>query len=497
MPIKLLSTLDGTDRPISDNQREYMTWVEQNWDKAEVIGLQLPTGSRKSYLARTIQRATNARVISGASNLLMDQYTATYPDVNALKGASHYACKDHAETTCEDRKEMGERPCEGCPYRACRRAAIEGKPTFFNPMSLYYLQRDSKYKKSRVLVVDEAHTLIDMLLTLSGKRLPRSKYGAPVDTDQLSVCSWLRELVSLTRSAAETAGRTGDMRKFITLQRELDGLLMTLDGLENAPQNYVLYSESGEYRGRPEEFFNIKPVVPYNKLIRQFLDADKVVLMSATLFKHDFDLLTAGRPSIYYDSRSPIPVANRRIRYAPIPGPMNRDTPAQVVVEHVLGLLNRHPGENAVIHASYAQALKWGPLLRRAIPGLITHTSEDKEYKLETFKTKGGVFLASGCAEGIDLPGDLCRVNIIPSLLKLNPTDAAVKKRMAMEGGRAWYELEALKTLVQQAGRSTRGASDRSVIYVCDPQFPTYFVKNKDSLPISFTEAISWSKERK
>jgi Rad3-related DNA helicase len=491
MPVKLLSTLDGTDRPINDNQREYMHWLEVNWDKAEVIGMQLPTGSRKSYLARTIQRATGAKVISGASNMLMDQYTATYQDVNALKGASHYSCKDHADHTCEDRKEMGERPCEGCPYRKARRDALDGKPTFFNPMSLYYLQRDPKYKRGRVLVVDEAHTLIDILLTISGKRLRKSKYGAPAGLDQLSVCDWLRDLIKLTRGQAEAAGRSGNMGQFIALQRDVDGLLMTLDGLENAPQNYVLYSDVGDYRGRTEEFFNIRPVIPYVKLIKQFLDADKVILLSATLFKQDLELLAAGRPYLYLDSRSPIPVANRRIRYAPIKGAMNKDTPPVLVVEHVLSLLSRHPGENAVIHASYAQALKWGPLLRRVIPGLITHTSEDKEYKLETFKKRGGVFLASGCAEGIDLPGDLCRVNIIPSLLK----DPAVKKRMAMEGGRSWYELEALKTLVQQAGRSTRGVSDRSVIYICDPQFPRYFVKNKDSLPISFTEAIAWTKE--
>jgi len=493
MPVKLLSVLDGTGRKARPMQPEALKWLEENWDKADVLALQLPTGVGKSFIARTIQRATNARVISGTSNLLMDQYISTYPDVNALKGRVHYACTKDVGLTCEDRKELGELPCVGCPYRECRRKAVGGAPTFFNPMSFYYLQKDRNYSAGKVLVVDEAHTLIDMLMTLSGKRFRKSKYGAPESLDQLTVVIWLDNQRSILKSLAEVAGKTGDTPRFITLWCELEGVIMTLEGLEAEPQNYVFYSESEVYRGKTEEYFCIKPVVPSRKLIRQILDADKIVLLSATLLQSDVAILAAGRTTLHYDSPSPIPAAQRASRYKPLPVAMNYNTPPAVVVKHILALLTKHPGDNAIIHASYDQARKWGPLLKQAIPDLLTHTVETKVSTLETFKTKGGVFLASGCAEGIDLAGEVCRVNIIPALLRLNPTDPAVKKRLAMEGGKAWYDLEALKTAIQQAGRSTRSPDDRSVIYICDPQFPVLYSRHRAFLPKSFIESVRFT----
>ncbi len=153
-------------------------------------------------------------------------------------------------------------------------------------------------------------------------------------------------------------------------------------------------------------------------------------------------------------------------------------------------LIARHPGQNVLIHATYELASKLAPLLK-GLP-LITHTPETRVERLEQFKREGGVFLASGCAEGVDLPGDLCRVNIILSLQRGNPTDPAIKRRMALADGKEWYDLEALKVVIQQAGRSTRGMEDSSTTYICDPAFPGYFSRNRKSVPISFCEAIVW-----
>ncbi len=484
MPVNL-KLLDGTGRKPMGLQLEVLNWLEANWDKADVLAIQAPTGVGKSFIARTIQRATEARIVA-PSNLLIDQYSATYAGVNVLKGQSHYSCTELEGFSCADKKAMGQKPCEQCPYRACRRAALS-KPTFFNPMSLFYLQRDKDYERAEVLVVDEAHSVLDMLLLLSGKGFKVSKYGRPKTLDQIDTVEWLQRQSRILADLARELGKS-DMKKFVAVQRELDAIQIVLDGLDEDLENYQVYEERNQ---KGEEYIWVKPVTPPPGLIRRVLDADKVILLSATLLKPDAATLASGRSLGYLDAPSPIPAKQRPVVYAPAPVPMNYKTDPQDVANHILKLVSRHPGENVIIHATYGLAKKIGPLLK-SLP-LITHTQEDKDVKLEEFKRRGGVFLASGCAEGIDLPGDVCRVNIVPVLHRLNPMDPVVKKRLALPGGQAWYSLETLKTVIQQAGRSTRGLDDRSVTYVCDSQFPGTFLKQKQEMPISFTEAIVWN----
>jgi Rad3-related DNA helicase len=101
--------------------------------------------------------------------------------------------------------------------------------------------------------------------------------------------------------------------------------------------------------------------------------------------------------------------------------------------------------------------------------------------------------LASGCSEGVDLPGDVCRVNIVPLLYRLNIGDAVIKKRMAKEDGRQWYNYETVKALIQQAGRSTRGTEDYSITYVLDPALPRLILDKSLEIPQSLKESIVWT----
>lgn len=484
-----LKALDGTGRQARPKQLEALAWLSANWSGAPVLAMQLPTGVGKSFLARVIQRATGGRIVV-PSNLLMGQYTATYPEVNSLKGRTHYACRE-GFGSCDDRKSLGMKPCPECPYRAARRAAGEGVPTIFNPMSMFYLDRDPSTTPPSVLIVDEAHSLIDMLKALASKRFPVDKWGKPDSLDQIDVEAWLERQARAVRHLMDKAAKT-DIKAFIRHRSELDSIELVLESYRAEPEHYVITREQDKYRGKDSESTYLRPIFPPPTLVRQLLRASKVVLMSATLLETDVKLLAAGRRYLRLDSRSPIDKARRPLVYAPLGQRVNYRTPPEALAKHALGLLVRHPGENSIIHATYELAAKLAPLLRAEIPGLITHTPETKEAQLEAFKKQGGVFLASGCAEGVDLPGDLCRVNIILSLQRGNPSSPEVKLRLALPGGRDEYELEALKTVIQQTGRSTRGESDKSTSYICDPQFPEYYLKQKTKLPISFCEAIVW-----
>ncbi len=486
---------DGTGRPPRNKiQADGLTWFEDNFDGPEVLVGQLPTGVGKSWLARAMQRKTKAVIIVPENILMDDTYIAAYPEVNFLKGKTHYNCRQHEGFTCaETTDELKLKACPECPYSAARRKALNGEPTFFNPMSLFYLQRTKEqpgWQKPDVIIVDEAHKLKDLMMLICGKAFRYGKYKFPLDASEGEIVKWMRKQLDTLHTLYGRALEDRDKDKIKELGKEIENVQGTLWGLEENPQNYSIHVSEKKYRDVTEKYLNVIPLEPPRYIVKQLLDCKKLILLSATMFKQDVEtLLGKGVPYKYLDTKSPIPVANRKIYYKPMPGLVNFKTEPAKIVAWIEQVIKENPGLNTIIHTSYGLADKLAPHF--TIP-IIKHGKEDKQAALEAFKRVGGVFLASGFSEGIDLKGDLCGLNIIPMIIRANPYDPAVKKRLGWADGRKWYDLSALKTLIQQIGRSTRGETDKSVIVVGDPAFPNLVLKNKQDLPISFVEAIEW-----
>ena len=79
-----LSKFDGSGREPRPIQVEALNWTRDHWDKRFLV-MQLPVGIGKSFIARTIQRVTQAGIIT-PTNALLDQYAETYTSLNYLKG---------------------------------------------------------------------------------------------------------------------------------------------------------------------------------------------------------------------------------------------------------------------------------------------------------------------------------------------------------------------------------------------------------------------------
>ena len=265
----------------------------------------------------------------------------------------------------------------------------------------------------------------------------------------------------------------------------------TLQGLEEDADNYAVWTASEKKRGRAVKVLHVKPIRPPKFITNAMLNAERIILFSGTMFDHDIEELLPGKTYEVLDLPSPIPAEQRPIIYSPVPFKMNWKTPPGDIAAEIKNILQKHPGENTIIHVSYALSKALAPYMPE---GTIVNTSDDKIEKLEQFKKEGGIFLAAGCAEGLDLKGNLCRVNIIPKLLYPNMNDPVVKKRMSQPDGDAWVNLETLKVTIQQAGRSTRTETDHSKCYVLDPGFLWRVKKYKDHLPKSFLEAITRGK---
>lgn len=481
-----LSGFDGSGRKPRQTQIDGLQWLSDNWHKSDRFCINATVGSGKSAMARAIARITRGHVIT-PSNLLIDQYIADYPAVNFMKGKSHYQCQ--WGVSCSDWQDVAEQPaCEKCPYKGCKTDALKGVSTFFNPMSLYYTASHPDWQEPQVLIVDEAHQLNSMMLMLSGARLRKSVFKYPTNsTSEMVLVPWLTDQISKYQKLATFY--KGEPSKLKEVTDELQALRMTRAGLSEDAQNYAIYTEKGTHRGRPEEFLCLKPLRPPQFVIDRILQGRKIILMSGTLVESDIKDLFGEKPYLYLDLPSPIPKESRAISYAPVSFKLNRSTDPSIVVRAIESIVKQYPNRNTIIHVSYSNSKRLAPHFTLPI---LVNDQKNKDKILDKFKVEGGVFLAAGCAEGIDLKDDYCRLNIIPQLSFPNLLDPMVQKRKALADGAVWYALETLKTTIQQAGRSTRGVDDHSITVIMDPNFAWVYRMVKNKLPASFKEAIKW-----
>jgi Rad3-related DNA helicase len=361
---------------------------------------------------------------------------------------------------------------------------------YFNPLSLFFLQNAPKYTQSEYMVIDEAHKFLDMVSGLASKTFKYSKYGPwPTSFSELDVIEWLESNLDCLNAALAKTDKE-DHITYLKLHREIMSLDVLRSTFMTESENFVVYEDNTKHRGKEERTLVFAPISPPASLIRRICDAKKVIVLSATMFPHTVDAFKCLGSTLYFEVGSPIPAKQREIRYAPIAERVNKDTPDTEIADWIRKWVAHYPGQNVLVHLTYGRAEKIATLLSD-LP-IVTHTKDNRHEQLENFKRVGGIFLASACSEGVDLPGDLCRLILIPVLLKPYLGDPAVTKRLAKPGGQLWYTLKTLETTVQQIGRGARNETDQCTTIVGDPTFARYVHNTKHLLAKSVITAINW-----
>lgn len=485
----MFDKFDGSGREPRPVQLQILKFLEDNWADTDVFFIKGPVGSGKSAISRAVQIATDAAIIT-PSNILVSQYASTYPKVNFLKGKQWYTCKSSG-MDCKTWQDIVEKPCSNCEYSICKGRAMAGFPTFYNPLSLYYAALDPNFTRPDVLVVDEAHTLTEMISLMYSRSFKKSEYDFPEDVVSAArLTPWLERQIDRLNGLFQQYRRS-NTKKASAIKEEMDILKVIAISIDSEPENYCIsISDTFIYKSR-ERILKIAPLNPPKEVLSKVISSKKCIFMSGTLFESDIKNLAMGRKYKILDAPSPIPRENRPILYKPVDYQLNWNTEPSLIVKSIEKVLDENPGLNTIIHVSYAMSKKLAPLFSKEI---IFNDDKNKEVKVKEFIKNGGIFLAAGCAEGLDLKDDLCRLNIIPKLLFPNLQDELVKKKKARTGGELWYLGETFKILIQQAGRSTRGMDDWSKIYVLDPAFPRVFneLNKARQLPQSFIESIVW-----
>jgi Rad3-related DNA helicase len=418
--------------------------------------LQLPTGVGKSAIARALQLQTGAAIIT-PNNALLDQYGDSYPELNTLRGAATYDCGYG-----EDHSYCG----KDCKYKQAR-ARAESEPTVFNPMSYIYGPVDTD-----VVIVDEAHKLMEFLRLLINYKFSKARYNPPKEPD----ARWIRSKERHYRSLGSTYAARKDVKRASIAFQSAKRLKRIADLLEANPDDFVTYWKDDDWYVEPID-------VPRDVVERALGGAEKVILLSATIPKKWAKQVLGHRKFEFLDLPSPIPKENRKIVFDPA-GLRAGSEPAAIAA-WIQKQLERYKG-NAIVHTTYSMGLA----LSKFFPDALVHTKQTKQSTLRKFKREGGLWIAAGASEGIDLAGECGRVNLVPVLPFSNnrePLGAALFERDPYD-----YYLQTAITFIQMAGRTTRGVDDWSTTVCGDNRLSWLLQKCKADLPKSFSEAIQW-----
>lgn len=419
------------------------------------------------------------------TNLLVDQFIAEFPDTPSLHRLDSYHCETWDRPCPITRSKLLEfckrsKDCTGCPAsRDLSTAKYRRGPGIYN----YYTYLAHKLYRP-VLVVDEAHNLIPVIRDREAQVIWQHDYRYP--SNMYSTTQYQTWLATLTSRQLE--------HKKIRLLRQSLGR----DVPQFIPQRTMeSFNGKGTLRGQPEDRDCIKLLpVDITEAPPMFWpkEVEKVILLSATIGPKDIEALGLGgrgRRVCYIDCKSPIPHTNRPIIPLDVVSVNRNNMEAAVPLlgQEILAIADYHSSEKGVVHCTYQLARDLIPLLSSNSRFLFHDKSNKREqYQLFRDSSEPRILVACGMYEGIDLPEDLGRWQVIakipwPSLA--NPGLAHLAERDP-----EWYNWETCKTTIQACGRICRTPEDFGVSYVLDSTFRRLVSEARHMLPDWWLDAL-------
>ena len=162
-------------------------------------------------------------------------------------------------------------------------------------------------------------------------------------------------------------------------------------------------------------------------------------------------------------------------------------------------ILDKHPNDKVLVHTvSYGYAQQVYSMSRHRDRMITYDCARDRKVKLDEFKDAppGAILVASSMDRGIDLPGDQCRVIVVMKVPFLNLGDKQISTRLHSDkkGGQLWFNVNAIRTLIQMTGRGMRSQEDYCETYILDAQFGRLYRQNKYLFPAWWREALHMPK---
>lgn len=465
-----------------------MEYIEKNYNKADVIVLNLPVASGKSYIAHTIQSwlGNGTTGILTNNNILVEQYSKDFPKLAAVYGKGYVNCNNTAEpksewSSCAERYKWAyqnkkRKYCPDCPYWATHKRFYARSR--FNYVTNFYkyvnLKGQFQTGGRDTLVIDEAHNSGDALKMFNSKKV------------------WQHDFNYL--ECLDSDGRLDREAMLWRINKKLDrkpAPQWLYQELVSQTPKYILRMDTDWYYGDEKPCLTAQPVDIRGLNNPIWGDRNKLILMSATIGQNDIVELGLDQRRVYYhEAESCIPADRRPIFFDPVGkilGTNLRESALKVGAK-LKELMNRYESKG-VVHATYAQAQ-----ILKELSGdsgrLMFHNRDNKKAVYEEFRaaSEGKVLVASGLYEGIDLPDDLGRWQVLAKIPWLNIGEPAIA--YASEIDPEWYTWSTAKQVLQACGRICRKPDDWGDTFIIDETFRRLYTGNQSYWPNWWRESL-------
>jgi len=481
---------------------------------ARVVMLDAPTGTGKTLVGQQVASelgVTGTYVCSDKQ--LQDQFLRDFEYARVLKGRGNYPTQLDPARTAEDcTNDGGDDGCwycsevSECAYQVAKQQALAASMAVLNTDYLLSAANFARTFTGRDLVIaDECDrlegTLMGFVELRIGKRVVKECGLVPPKPrcHKPTLVKWLMEFSDAVTRLAKTYTEPKEQRKLRALGKECRFVAEELVADIEA-------NASGEDVGKWLRDYDdyaaliLKPV-SIKRYGEKYLwqHGKRWLLMSASIISDAEMADSLGLDGDWELVRVPMtfPVENRRIIMAPVANVIYKDGGMDIaiprLVQAIKAILTRHPGERVLVHAvsySLAQRLVDG-LKGTNRPVLTYRRSVDRASTLTRYlSTPGAVLVAPSMERGVDLPGDACRVQVVAKVPFPNLKDRQISAHMYLPNGQLWYDVQAMRDLVQMTGRAVRSETDTCKTYILDQMFTKLWNRNKYLFPAWWSEAV-------
>ena len=509
--------------------------------------LNLPTGVGKSYLSlmisdfykKNVNKAARVDIITN-SKILQDQYSNSFESINDLKGKENYECVAYA-CSCAQGSEfsrLNKTTCESCPYSEARDSFISGGISLTNfylyILYMMYNQKLMESRDARVLIVDECHSLDDIMsdfisIKITEGFIKKFKFG-----DEKNIIVRLKSVKTiveyvdflksldddiLTTMESMDGGMKSNPRNIKSDKRDLriSKILKTknsdvkimqlvtelrqtqlkieifLKEYKENPNNWVIETNYNEKLRQRE--LSLEPIWAYDYLDKYiFSKYDMVFLMSGTILDKNIFCHLNGldvSKTVYYSIDSPFNVKNRPIYYMPV-GKMSYNSKEETFkkyVPYIKKILDKYKNKKGIIHTNSFELSKW---IEDKIkdPRLIFHdsTNKDEMLKLHFDSEEPTVIVSPSMVNGVSFDNDSARFQIIAKIPY--PSLASQKNKLRQNNNPDWYSWKTACSLQQACGRIVRSTTDYGDTIIIDGGFGDVIKHSSQFLPDWFQDAV-------
>ena len=390
-----------------------------------------------------------------------------------------------------------------CKYWQQKANAINSPITLMNyDYAILELNYVKHFGKRSLLILDEAHNIEDKLMrtmeiNLYNRQLEKDikKVISPQTLKSAEKGEWIMEIEAIQGHYSDIEIKDLPTNKADRINSTIAKLKALKTNLEKEPGNWVIDSD--------EHGVSFKPLrVNHYAEDYLFKHGDVVIFLSATILSHKMFSKWLGldpRDVYHIQVDSPFSVEKRPIELN-LAGKMSKNRVKQSApksIEIMQKILKRHEGEKGLIHTHSYKCQQY--IINHLYNNrLIAHGTNNRERVLQFFEEDENplVLVSPSMSEGVDLPYDKCRFQIIYKIPFPYLGDKQINMRMKKD--QRWYAYKTAMTLVQTYGRGMRADDDSCVTYILDSDIqmllksPLY----KSLIPEFFKEAIVINDDR-